>query len=159
MASFTELSLRDRALLAASPWRRVDPPAWVPPLRLAGARVAIVSSAGFYRRDVDAPFRAIPGGDTSFRVIPADADVGALVLGQTSHSFDRRALVADPASGLPIPHLHTLAGTGIIGSVAAGHISFNGSILAPGRIVKQTGPRMADILSEDQVDLALFVPV
>lgn len=159
MASFTELSLRNRVLLAAYPWRRVDPPAWVALRRLAGARVAIVSSAGFYRRDVDAPFRAIAEGDTSFRVIPADVDFGTLVLGQASHSFDRRALVADPASGLPIPHLHTLAGTGIIGSVAAGHVSFNGSILAPGRLVKQTGPQVADVLSEDQVDLALFVPV
>jgi D-proline reductase (dithiol) PrdB len=160
MASFSELSLRDRLLLAAYPWRTVDPPAWTQPLRpLAEARVAIVTSAGFYRPGRDLPFRSMPGGDTSLRVVPVDTPLDELGLGQVSHSFDREALIADPASALPIPHLRALATAARIGSVAPRHVSINGSILAPGRLVKETGPIAAEILAQDQVDLALFVPV
>lgn len=160
MASFSELSLRDRLLLAAYPWRKVDPPAWTKPLRpLAEARVAIVTSAGFYRPGIDPPFQSIAGGDTSLRILPVDTPLDQLALGQVSHSFDREALVADPGSALPIPHLRALAKAARIGSVAPRHLCINGSILAPGRLVKETGPRAAEILAQDQVDLALFVPV
>jgi hypothetical protein len=34
-----------------------------------------------------------------------------------------------------------------------------GSITAPGRLVKRTLPEVADIMIEDQVDIALMVPV
>ena len=160
MASFQELSLRDRLLLAAYPWRRIDPPAWAEPLRpVSAARVAIVTSAGFSRPGIDPPVRAIIGGDVSLRILPADTSLDRLELGQISHSFDREALATDPSSALPIPHLDALVAAGRIGSVAPRHLSFNGSILAPGRLVAETGPEAARILAEDQVDLALFVPV
>ncbi len=159
MASFDELSTRDRLLLAAYPWRRAEP-AWAPPRGpLSELRVAVVTSAGFYRPGLDLPFRPILGGDASWRALPADVDLSALRLGQVSHSFDRRALKADPASGFPVPHVAALAAAGIIGAVAPRHVSVNGSILAAGRLVKQTGPAIADLLAQDQVDLALFVPV
>ena len=160
MASFEVLSLRDRLLLAAYPWRRIDPPAWTQPVRpLAVARVAIVTSAGFYRPGIDPPFRSVAGGDVSLRILPVDTPLDRLAIGQVSHSFDREALVTDPGSGLPIPHLRVLAAAARIGSVAPRHLSINGSILAPGRLVKETGPIAARILTEDQVDIALFVPV
>ncbi len=160
MAAFTDLSLRDRLLMAAYPWRTIDPPAWAQPLRpVSAARVAIVTSAGFYRPGIDPPFRSIAGGDVSLRILPVDTRLDRLELGQVSHSFDREALATDPGSALPIPHLQALAAAGGIGSVAPRHLSFNGSILAPGRLTKETGPEAARILAEDQVDIALFVPV
>jgi len=46
-----------------------------------------------------------------------------------------------------------------IGEVAPRHFSFMGSLTAPGRLIKQTAPAAADLLVEDQVDIALLVPV
>jgi hypothetical protein len=34
-----------------------------------------------------------------------------------------------------------------------------GSITAPGRLIRDSAPAMADLLVEDQVDVALLVPV
>ena len=47
MAELTDLPLTVRTFLRVYPWRRIDPVPWTPPPRaLAGARVALVASAG-----------------------------------------------------------------------------------------------------------------
>jgi hypothetical protein len=38
-------------------------------------------------------------------------------------------------------------------------VSFNGSITAPGRLVRQSAPEMAEVLRAEMVDAALLVPV
>ena len=55
--------------------------------------------------------------------------------------------------------LRELGRSGRIGSVNHRHISFMGSITAPGRLVKQTAPEAARLLAADGVDAALLVPV
>jgi D-proline reductase (dithiol) PrdB len=160
VADFGELSLRYRLEIALYPWRRIDPVPWTALARpLAESRVALVTSAGLYRPSVDPPFVRSLGGDTSHRVVPDSVDVRSLAIGQTSDAFDRAPLEADRNMGLPLDPLHELVRAGVVGSSAPRHISINGSITAPGRLVRKTGPRVADILRADQVDVALFVPV
>ncbi|HZF69037.1 MAG TPA: glycine/sarcosine/betaine reductase selenoprotein B family protein [Gemmatirosa sp.] len=160
MATFDELPLRYRLALAIYPWRRIDPVPWTPLAGpLAAARVALVSSAGLYRPGEDAPFAHVRGGDTSWRAIPDAVPSAALGFGQTSDAFDRAPAEADRELVWPRAHLHALAASGTIGAVAPRHLSFNGSITAPARLVRQSAPEMAEVLRADMVDAALLVPV
>jgi hypothetical protein len=52
-----------------------------------------------------------------------------------------------------------LVDRGELGSVAARHLSFNGSITAPARLVRDAAPAVAAELVRDRVDAALLVPV
>ena len=76
-----------------------------------------------------------------------------------SESFDHSGLERDPNLGMPLDRLHELAAGGRIGSAAPEHLSIMGSITAPGRLIRDTAPRAADLLAQAGVDLALFVPV
>ncbi len=160
MPDFSELPLRYQAAIAVYPWRRIDPVPWAVLARpLSQSRVALVTSAGLYRPGTDKPFAKSLGGDTSHRVIPDDVDVQSLAIGQTSDAFDRAPMQADRNVGLPLDRLHELVNAGVVGSAAPRHVSINGAITAAGRLVRGTGPRVADLLRADQVDAALFVPV
>ena len=160
MAEISDLSLALRAFLKTYRWRKIDP---VPVARLSKplseCRTALVSSAGFVVPG-DTPFsNSVRGGDYSFRIIPADADVQSLEEHHRSDSFSHAGVEADRNMGLPLDRLHEMAADGIIGDVAPRHISLMGSITAPGRLVKRTLPEVADIMVEDQVDIGLMVPV
>ncbi len=159
MANLSDLPLRHRARLALYRWRTA-PSAWTP-LRqpLERARVALVTTAGYYRPEEDAPFLRIPGGDCSFRVLPDDVALSALTLGQTSSAFERAPALADPNVAFPLDRLHELARAGTIGRSAARHLSFNGSITAPQRLVRYTAPAAAELLRGDGVDAAVLVPI
>lgn len=160
MASFAELPLHYRLAMAVYPWRVIDPVPWSPLRRpLHPSRLALVSSAGLYRRGVDEPFRRVRGGDSSVRWIPVATDPRALAVGQTSDAFDRAAIEADVNEAWPLDRLRELVDGGVIGSLNDRHVSFNGSITAPGRLVSYAAPEMAGQLVRDGVDAALFVPV
>jgi D-proline reductase (dithiol) PrdB len=160
MGDLSEFSLPVRLFLRAYPWRRIDPVPWTPlakPLR--ECRVALVSSAGFVAPG-QAPFdESVRGGDPSFREIARDTDVRTLVDAHRSTSFDHAGMRADPNLAFPIERLLELAASGRIGSVAPRHLSFMGSITAPGRLTRDTAPPAARRLREDGVDVALLVPV
>lgn len=160
MAELSELPLKTRLFLAAYRWRRIDPVPWSSlrkPLR--ECRVAIVSSAGLTRPD-QAPFDDdVRGGDPTFRILPADTDLGELLESHRSESFDHSGIREDSNLALPLDRLRELAVAGTIGDVAPQHLSLMGSITATGRLVKETAPEAVSMLVADQVDLALFVPV
>jgi D-proline reductase (dithiol) PrdB len=65
----------------------------------------------------------------------------------------------DPNLAFPIDRLNEVEQAGRIGSVSDRHLSFMGSITAPGRLVRETAPEAARWLVEDGVDAALLVPV
>lgn len=160
MAELSDLPLKYRLFAKTYRWRRIDP---VPVARrskpLPECRVALVSSAGFVVPG-DEPFdMGVKGGDWSFRTIPHDADVQALEEHHRSDAFDHAGLERDRNLGLPLEPLRALADEGVIGPVAPRHVSLMGSITAPGRLVKHSAPAIAERLVEDQVDLALMVPV
>jgi D-proline reductase (dithiol) PrdB len=153
------LKLSLRLFARTYPWRRVDPiPGASLAKKVSDARVALVSTTGLVAPG-DPPFdRRIRGGDYSYRVVPADADVQALEKHHRSDAFDHSGIEADRNLGMPLDRLRELARNGEIGELAPRHISLMGSITAPGRLVKHTVPAVVDLLVEDRVDLALLVP-
>lgn len=160
MGDLSEFSLRHRLFLMTYPWRRIDPVPWAP-LRepLARCRVALVSTAGFVLPGQPPFEKAKRGGDPTLRVIPAEADVPQLVELQRSGAFDHAGIREDSNLGFPLDRLRELAARGRIGSVAPRHLSFMGSITAPGRLIRDTAPEGAGLLVEDGVDAALLVPI
>jgi len=160
MAELSDLPLHYRLWLSLYPWRVIDPVPWTALTRpLSEARLALVSSAGLYRNGVDAPFARRPGGDASVRWIPSDVPAQSLAIGQTSEAFDRTALEQDRNEAWPVDRLGEAVGEGLIGALNHRHVSFNGSITAPGRLVHRTAPVVATALRADAVDVALLVPV
>lgn len=160
MGELSEFTPAVRLFLKAYRWRRIDPVPWFPLRKpLAVCRLALVTSAGLVLSGQE-PFDAsIRGGDVSFRDIPSDAPAVSLIDTHRSRSFDHSGIRSDPNLALPIDRARELAAAGRIGSVNRRHLSFMGSITAPGRLVRDTAPRAARLLSEDGVDVALLVPV
>ncbi len=160
MATVAELSLSVRLFVKAYRWRRIDPVPWAPlkkPLR--EARLALVSSAGFVLPGQEAFASNLSGGDGSFREIPWDTAVSAMVETHHSQSFDHAGMRRDPNLAFPLDRVREMAAEGRIGSVNSRHLSFMGSITAPGRLVRDFAPEAARRLVGDGVDVALLVPV
>ena len=160
MAKITDLKFAYQVFMKAYPYRKID---WRPGARLAKplseARVAVVTTAAFFRPD-QTPFdTTIRGGDYSYRVIPADTDFGRLEIAHRSDAFDIRGITSDKNLALPLDRLKSLAEQGVIGAVAPRHFSFMGSIAAPGRLIAQTAPEVAEILLKDVADAVLLTPV
>lgn len=160
MAELDELPAWLRTTLAVYPWRRLDP---VPCARLGKplprCRVALVTSGGLVPPGAP-PFDAgVRGGDFSYRVIAGDAEVATLAEHHRSASFDHSGVERDRNLALPLDRLRELARDGEIGEVAPHHLSFMGSITAPGRLVRHTAPEAAALLVADGVDVTLLVPV
>jgi len=160
VATFADLSLRNRLFMTAYRYRRLDPVPFVHPVKpLAACRVALVTTGGVHRPDQEPFDEELKGGDVSFRVIPSDTDVSTLRIAHRSHAFDQRGFRADRNLGFPLDRLREMAASGEVGEVAPRHLSFMGSITAPGRLVAQTAPSAAGLLAADGVDAALLVPL
>ena len=100
-------------------------PVWAPfEKRLAGSRIALVTSAGLYLAGEQAPFdaereKAEPTwGDPTHRVLPADS--GGPALGMMHLHVNNDDVLADPEIALPLGGLATLVAEGQVGSVAPG---------------------------------------
>jgi D-proline reductase (dithiol) PrdB len=160
MAKVSDLKLVYQVFMKAYPYREVD---WRPGARLkkplSEARVAVVTTAGFFRSDQPPFDSSIRGGDYSYRVIPIDTDLSALQIAHRSDAFDIRGITTDKNLALPLDRLKSMADDGVIGSVAPRHFSFMGSIAAPGRLIANTAPEVARLLLEDEVDAVLLTPV
>lgn len=160
MAELGELSLAHQLFLRAYRWRRVDPVPWAAPRKpLAESRLALVSSAGLSLPE-QVPFDlSVRGGDWSLREIPSEANLGTLVESHRSDAFDHSGLAADRNLGFPLDRLRERVASGRLGSLAARHVSFMGSLTAVGRFVGESVPRIVESLRSQEVDLALLVPV
>ncbi len=160
MGDLNEFSLKYRIFLKAYQWRRVKPIPWSPLTKpISECRLALVSSAGFVLPEQEPFDETIRGGDPSLREIPSDTDVRTLINSHRSTVFDHSGLDRDPNVAFPLDRVRELAANGRIGSLNRRHLSFMGSLTAPGRFVKQTVPEAARIFIEDAVDIALLVPV
>ena len=160
MGSLDEFSLSTRLFLKAYPWRRIDPVPWTPLRRsLAECRLALLSSAGLVASGQPPFDSAARGGDVSFREIPSAIDVHTLTDTHRSESFDHAGLRQDPNLVFPLDRVRELVERGRIGALNHRHLSFMGSITAPGRLVRDTAPEAARRLVADGVDVALLVPV
>jgi D-proline reductase (dithiol) PrdB len=160
VATLSDLSVRNRLFMATYRYRTVDPiPFTRPRRRLREARVALVTTGAVYAPGQEPFDEGKRGGDSSFRVIPRDADVRTLGIAHKSDAFDQAGFRADRNLGFPLDRLRGLEEAGTIGSLAPRALSFMGSISAPGRLVKETAPEAADLLEKDGVDVALLVPL
>jgi D-proline reductase (dithiol) PrdB len=99
------------------------------------------------------------GGDYSFREIADDVDVATLGIAHKSDAFDQGPFRQDRNLGFPLDRLREMTARGEIGSRNARHLSFMGSITAPGRLMAATAPAAAELLASDAVDVALLVPL
>ena len=126
---------------------------WVFGPPLPQRRVAIVSSAGLFRRGEN-PFR---GRDADYRVIPGDIKWQDLLISHISVNFDRTGLQEDWNVAFPLDRLKELAVEDAIGSVAATHYSFMG---ASDPVPMEPHAReLAGRLKQDNVDSVLLAPV
>jgi D-proline reductase (dithiol) PrdB len=154
------LPLKYRLLLKTYRWRRIEPvPAAARRQPLAQSRVALVTSAGLVAPGGQPFDLSRRGGDPSFRLIPANAPGNSLSVHHRSEAFDRAGLAEDLNVIFPRDALAQLAQEGVIGEVAPRHLSFMGSITAPGRLIRESAPEAAAVLVGDGVDVALLVPV
>jgi D-proline reductase (dithiol) PrdB len=160
VASLSDLSLRNRLFMATYRVRALDPvPFAVPRRPLSAARVALVTTGAVYAPGQKPFGESIRGGDVSFREIASDVDVATLGIAHKSDAFDQIPFRKDRNLGFPLDRLREMAGRGESGEVNRRHLSFMGSITAPGRLLAGTGPQGADLLAADGVDVALLIPL
>jgi D-proline reductase (dithiol) PrdB len=160
MGNIDEFSRSLRVFLRTYRWRRIDPVPWQPLAKpLSECRVGIVTSAGLVEPGQEPFDDDVRGGDWSYRVLSADADVQSLIESHRSNAFDRAGLQVDKGLAFPLERLRELVANGRIGSISGRHLSFMGSITAPGRLIKRSAPEAAKVLVEEEVDVALLVPV
>ena len=160
MASLTDLSLKNRLFMATYRYRALDPVPFAPLRRpLPAARVAVVTTGGLHSPDQPAFDCSVRGGDASFREIGDGVDLTTLGIAHKSDAFDQTGLRKDRNLGLPLDRLREMAAHGEVGEPNRRHLSFMGSITAPGRLIAASAPRAAELLSLDGVDVALLVPL
>ena len=162
MADYNEMSLHVRLFMKKYPFNRyrIDS---VPchPLRqpLAGARVALVTTAGFSLPTQQAFNHRLRLGDVSWREIAADTDLTTLVESHRSQAFDHRGVAADRNLAFPLDRFRELEAAGQIGRLNHRHFSFMGSIIGPRPLVEQSAPEVARLLREDGVDAVFLTPL
>jgi len=88
-----------------------------------------------------------------------DTDLDELLVGQKSDAFDPSGLRQDKNLAFPLQRFKELEHAGTIGRLNRRHLSFMGSITAPERLIRETGPEAVRLLVEDQVDAAFLTPV
>lgn len=139
------------------PMPRADRVPWTPLGKpLAEARVAIVTSCGVHLAS-DVPFDLdAPGGDVSWRALPGDARAADVAI--THGHYDTRDARRDLNVVFPLDRLRELAAEGVVGSVAAWHYGFMGSIMRPAPLIARSAPEVAAQLKADAVDVVLLTP-
>ncbi|HEY7680100.1 MAG TPA: glycine/sarcosine/betaine reductase selenoprotein B family protein [Terriglobia bacterium] len=159
MAELSDLPLWEQVFMKAYPYRqaRWSRPATVTPL--AAARAALITTAGLHLPGQPPFDESIKGGDWSFRWIPGDVEVQSLRISHRSRSFDREGVLRDRNLAFPLDRFRELVAEGILGSLSDRHLSFMGSITAPGRLLRDTAPEAARTLRAGGVSLAFLVPV
>ncbi|MEC2074427.1 glycine/sarcosine/betaine reductase selenoprotein B family protein [Alkalihalophilus marmarensis] len=118
-------------------------------------RVALITSAGVHLK-TDEPFNVETlEGDHTYRIFPSttkheDLDV-------THIYYDTRHSKADVSIVFPLEQLKSLEGK-VIKAVSEYNIGLNGGTLNHKPHEEITAPKVAEILKNDQVDLAILVP-
>jgi len=160
MSELKDLSLKDQIFVRTYQWRRIDPVPWTPVQKpLSESRLGMVSSAGLSVPGQE-PFNTkAKGGDPTFREIPVGIEVDVLVENHRSQSWDHRGVEQDKNLAFPLDRVRELVEAGRIDSLSDRHLSVMGSITAPGRFMRDYIPQAAEILAQEEVDIALLVPV
>jgi len=149
----------------ASPLETEAEEVWAPfEARLAGASIALISSAGLSVEGEQPPFdldreRREPGwGDPSFRVIPQD--LGDRRLAMSHLHVNNADTLTDRNVSLPIDILGRLVDEGLVGAAAPSHFSVMGyqqQGLNDWR--RSTAPAIIDILRSEAASGVILAPV
>lgn len=142
-----------------------DTPVWSPfGVRLAEARVALLSSAGLYLEGSQKPFdsageRANPlWGDPSWRPIPRSARQGDL--GMMHLHVNDADVMADHEVALPLRGLDVLVAEGVVGAAAETHFSVMGYQEEGLEVWRtRTAPEIVQVLRDERVDGVVLAPV
>ncbi|HUB49924.1 MAG TPA: glycine/sarcosine/betaine reductase selenoprotein B family protein [Acetobacteraceae bacterium] len=120
---------------------------------LSQRKIAIVSSAGLFRRRTE-PFR---GRDTDYRVVPGDIAWEDLLTSHISVNFDRTGLQEDWNVAFPLDRMKELVAEGVVGALADTHYSFMGAADPIG--MEPYARELAGRLKQEEVDSVLLTPV
>lgn len=144
----------------------LGPAVWTPFQQpLERSRVGLVTSAGLYRTDLDAPFdlereRTQPTwGDPSFRSIPTKDVFTSLGMAHLHLKHDD--ILTDPNIVLPIEHFQALVDEGKVGGLTEHAFSFMGFQGYPPSWVewRETyGPQVANRLLAEGADFVFLTP-
>ncbi len=132
-----------------------NPPPFAPLRKpLSESRCALVASGGIYRAgQVAFHFK----DDLSVRIIHRDTTNNDL---RTTHfAYDLTASREDPGSVFPLQTLRELERLGLIGNLSPNAYTFMGGIYSSRRVREVLAPAIADRLQQDEVDVAVMVPV
>ena len=86
-------------------------------------------------------------------------DVNTSHLRATHFAYDLTNARNDPNVVFPIDTLRSLADNGVIGELTDNAYTFMGGIYSSRRVREELAPEVTQYLIEDQVDVALLVPV
>jgi D-proline reductase (dithiol) PrdB len=160
MGDLSEFPWKYRLYLKTYRWHRIDPVPWTPLQKpLQDCRLALISSAGIVTRDQDPFDHLIRLGDTGIREISSAVDITTLRETHRSKAFDHKGLRQDPNLAFPVERLQELAGAGFVGALNHRYFSMMGSVTGPAQLIKKTIPLIVPKLVDDQVDIALLIPV
>lgn len=128
------------------------PPVWAPVTKeLKDMRVAIVSAAGIHLKS-DKRFNL--SGDFTYRTIPGDTPTSELMV---SHGgYDNGDANKDINCMFPLDRLRELAADGFIKEVAPTQVGFMGGGGNQEKLKHETGPAIAKILKDEDVDAIIM---
>lgn len=123
---------------------------------LAESRLALLTTAGAHLDDQD-PFHVeTVAGDSSHRILPDDLDPARLRFTHTH--YDTSSAEQDPNCVFPIDRLHELVEQGRVGEASPVHVGMMGFNPDPTPIKDDLAPRVAEMLHDAEVDVAVMVP-
>jgi D-proline reductase (dithiol) PrdB len=160
MARIADLTLVHHLFMKAYRYRSV---AWFPGARLnkplSESKFVLVTTAALLLPEQPAFSHDIRGGDCSFRELPGSVDVNRLRIAHRSSAFDQTGAWEDRNLVFPLDRFRELVAQRTLGDLNHRHFSFMGSITAPGKLISETAPAVAQLLQQDHVDAAFLVPV
>lgn len=159
MARITDLKLSHRLFIKTYRYRSVD---WSPGASLkkslARSKIALITTAALHLPEQAAFDDKVRGGDSSFRELPGDVEVGRLRIAHRSSAFDQTGAQKDRNLVFPLDRFRELAARGEVGALNHRHFSFMGSITAPEQLMEETAPAVATLLWQDEADAVFLVP-
>ena len=118
---------------------------------ISDSTVVLITTGGVHLRS-DRPFNV--NSDSSFRVIPDDAQPGDLAI--SHQAYDRTDALRDINLVFPIERLRQLEEERVIGRLAEQHYGFG--LMGSAKRLMPSIKEVARRISESGVDLALLVP-
>jgi len=128
-----------------------------PAIDLSKSRLGFITTSGAYLDASQEPFDA-PNllGDYTIRTFPTATPFSAIAYAHTH--YDHTAVNEDPQVLMPLRHLESMVGEGIIGELAPAVISFCGYQPDVGRVVRETIPAVVAAAKAEAWQAALLVP-